>query len=50
MFLVCGEALFDFFLESEEGPARAHLRGARRRLALQRRRSGWHGSGSRRGC
>ena len=23
MFLVCGEALFDFFLESEEGPAAA---------------------------
>ena len=23
MFLVCGEALFDFFLESEAGPAAA---------------------------
>ena len=23
MFLVCGEALFDFFLESEDGPAAA---------------------------
>ena len=37
MFLVCGEALFDFFLEAEDGPGAAGLRGARRRLAVQRR-------------
>ena len=37
MFLVCGEALFDFFLESEAGPAAVNLRRPGRRLAVQRR-------------
>ena len=36
MFLVCGEALFDFFLETEDGPGGGDLRGAGRRLAVQR--------------
>ena len=36
MFLVCGEALFDFFLESEAGPGGGDLRRAGRRLAVQR--------------
>ncbi len=37
MFLVCGEALFDFFLESEDGSGAATYAARAGGLAVQRR-------------
>ena len=45
MFLVCGEALFDFFLESEAGPGGGDLRRAGRAARRSTWRSGCSGWG-----
>ena len=50
MFLVCGEALFDFFLESEAGPAAATYAARAGGLAVQRRDRAGAARAAPRGC